>query len=172
MTNTSNMPIEATEMEFTKILARKYELKEDTGGAGELRGGLGIERELEVLQDDVAYTGLGDRHKFHPWGLAGGKEGAAGAFYRVAAEDGSVTRMGHKTTSFPLKKGDVIRVLTPGAGGYGEPYKRSPEKVLKDVIEGKVSVDAARQEYGVAVISDGIRYSVDEQATKALRGGV
>lgn len=172
MTNTSNMPIEATEMEFTKILARKYELKEDTGGAGELRGGLGIERELEVLQDDVAYTGLGDRHKFHPWGLAGGKEGAAGAFYRVAAEDGSVTRMGHKTTSFPLKKGDVIRVLTPGAGGYGEPYKRSSEKVLKDVIEGKVSVDAARQEYGVAVISDGIRYSVDEQATKALRGGV
>ena len=73
MTNTSNMPIEATEMEFTKILARKYELKEDTGGAGQFRGGLGIERELEVLQDDVAYTGLGDRHKFHPWGLAGGK---------------------------------------------------------------------------------------------------
>ena len=116
MTNTSNMPIEATEMEFTKILARKYELKEDTGGAGQFRGGLGIERELEVLQDDVAYTGLGDRHKFHPWGLAGGKEGAAGAFYRVAT-DGTVTKMGHKTTSFPLKKGDVIRVTTPGAGG-------------------------------------------------------
>lgn len=170
MTNTSNMPIEATEMEFTKILARKYELKEDTGGAGELRGGLGIERELEVLQDDVAYTGLGDRHKFHPWGLAGGKEGAAGAFYRIAAEDGSVTQMGHKTTSFPLKKGDVIRVITPGAGGYGDPAKRHPEKVLKDVAEGKVSVEAARKEYGVAVVLDGVRYHVDEQATKALRG--
>ena len=169
MTNTSNMPIEATEMEFTKILARKYELKEDTGGAGEMRGGLGIERELEMLQDDVAYTGLGDRHKFHPWGLAGGKEGAAGAFYRIAAEDGSVTRMGHKTTSFPLKKGDIIRVITPGAGGYGEPVKRAPEKVLKDVIEGKVSVNAAREEYGVAIVSDGVRFSVDEQETKALR---
>lgn len=60
-------------MEFTKILARKYELKEDTGGAGQFRGGLGIERELEMMQDDVAYTGLGDRHKFHPWGLDGGK---------------------------------------------------------------------------------------------------
>lgn len=170
MTNTSNMPIEATEMEFTKILARKYELKEDTGGAGELRGGLGIERELEVLQDDVAYTGLGDRHKFHPWGLAGGKEGAAGAFYRIAAEDGSVTQMGHKTTSLPLKKGDVIRVITPGAGGYGDPAKRAPEKVLKDVVEGKVSVEAARNEYGVAVVLDGVRYHVDEPATKALRG--
>ena len=72
MTNPSNMPIEATEMEFAKILARKYELKADTGGAGEMRGGLDIERELEVLQDNVLYTGLGDRHKFHPLGTGRG----------------------------------------------------------------------------------------------------
>ncbi len=169
MTNTSNMPIEATEMEFTKILARKYELKADTGGAGQYRGGLGIERELEVLQDDVAYTGLGDRHKFRPWGLAGGREGAAGAFYRVAAADGTVTRMGHKTTSFPLKKGDIIRVTTPGAGGYGDPFRRSPELVLKDVVESKVSPQAAKKEYGVAIVFDGVHYSVDETATAALR---
>lgn len=169
MTNTSNMPIEATEMEFTKILARKYELKADTGGAGQYRGGLGIERELEVLQDDVAYTGLGDRHKFHPWGLAGGREGAAGAFYRVAAADKTVTRMGHKTTSLPLKKGDIIRVTTPGAGGYGDPFRRSPELVLKDVVESKVSLQAAKKEYGVAIVFDGVHYSVDETATAALR---
>ena len=49
--------------------------------------------------------------------------------------------MGHKTTSFPLKKGDIIRVETPGAGGYGDPMKREPEKVLTDVIEQKVSVE-------------------------------
>ena len=169
MTNTSNMPIEATEMEFTKILARKYELMKDTGGAGEERGGLGIERELEVLQDDVKYTGLGDRHKFHPWGLEGGKEGGSGAFYRVSAEDGSVTRMGHKTTSFPLKKGDIIRVVTPGAGGYGDPKKRPAEKVLKDVIEQKVSVEAAKREYGVVVVPDGVSFRVDEAATAELR---
>lgn len=169
MTNTSNMPIEATEMEFTKILARKYELKADTGGAGQYRGGLGIERELEVLQDDVAYTGLGDRHKFRPWGLAGGREGAAGAFYRVAAADGTVTRMGHKTTSLPLKKGDIIRVTTPGAGGYGDPFRRDPEHVLKDVVENKVSPQAAKKEYGVAIVFDGVHYSVDETATAALR---
>ena len=169
MTNTSNMPIEATEMEFTKILARKYELMKDTGGAGEERGGLGIERELEVLQDDVKYTGLGDRHKFHPWGLEGGKEGGSGAFYRVSAEDGSVIRMGHKTTSLPLKKGDIIRVVTPGAGGYGDPKKRPAEKVLKDVIEQKVSVEAAKQEYGVVVVPDGVSFRVDEAATAELR---
>lgn len=170
MTNTSNMPIEATEMEFTKILARKYELKKDTGGAGEMRGGLGIERELEIMQDDVLYTGLGDRHKFHPWGLAGGKEGASGAFYHVAVADGSVTRMGHKTTSRPMKKGDIIRVITPGAGGYGDPKKRPAEKVLKDVIEQKVSIEAAKSEYGVVITTaDGIHYEVDETATAALR---
>ncbi len=169
MTNTSNMPIEATEMEFTKILARKYELKADTGGAGEYRGGLGIERELEVLQDEVAYTGLGDRHKFRPWGLAGGRDGAAGAFYRVEAAGGTVTRMGHKTTSLPLKRGDIIRVTTPGAGGYGDPFRRAPEHVLKDVIESKVSVEAAKNEYGVAIVFDGVHYSVDEAATAALR---
>ena len=169
MTNTSNMPIEATEMEFTKILARKYELKADTGGAGEMRGGLGIERELEILQDNVLYTGLGDRHKFHPWGLEGGQPGGTGAFYRVAAEDGSVTRMGHKTTSLPLKKGDVIRVITPGAGGYGDPRKRPAEKVLKDVIEGKVSVEAARDQYGVIISRQGVEFQVDEAATAAAR---
>ena len=67
LTNTTNMPIEATEMEFTKILVRKYELIKDSGGAGEFRGGLGIERELEVTEDNILYTGLGDRHKFRPW---------------------------------------------------------------------------------------------------------
>ncbi len=169
MTNTSNMPIEATEMEFTKILARKYELKADTGGAGEQRGGLGIERELEILQDDVLYTGLGDRHKFHPWGLMGGQPGGTGAFYRIAAEDGSVTHMGHKTTSLPLKKGDVIRVVTPGAGGYGDPKKRPVEKVLKDVIEGKVSVEAAASQYGVVIRSQGVDFTVDVEATQACR---
>ncbi len=169
MTNTSNMPIEATEMEFTKLLARKYELKEDTGGAGEHRGGLGIERELEVLQDNVLYTGLGDRHKFRPWGLAGGGDGGSGAFYRVRAKDGSVTRMGHKTTSLPLEKGDVIRVVTPGAGGYGNPLHRPAQAVLRDVIEKKVSVRAAEEAYGVVIRSQGVSYTIDEQATQALR---
>ena len=151
MTNTSNMPIEATEMEFTKILARKYELYKDSGGAGKMRGGLGIERELEIMQNDVLYTGLGDRHRFHPWGLAGGGDGGVGAFYKISSEGSKVTHMGHKTTSLPMKKGDIIRVVTPGAGGYGNPKERSPEKVLQDVIEEKVSIDAARTLYGVSI---------------------
>ena len=63
----------------------------------------------------------------------------------------------------------MIRVVTPGAGGYGDPKKRPAEKVLKDVIEGKVSVQAAREQYGVVIVSDGIHYQIDEQATASLR---
>ena len=169
MTNTSNMPIEATEMEFPKILARCYELKEDTGGPGEYRGGLGIQRELEILQSGVLYTGLGDRHRFHPWGLAGGGDGSAGAFYRIAGDNGSVSRMGHKTTSFPLKKGDIIRVITPGAGGYGNPRKRPPEKVLQDVLERKVSLQAAREQYAVVIRKEGEHIFLDKAMTSELR---
>ena len=80
-----------------------------------------------------------------------------------------MTRMGHKTTSLPLKKGDIIRVVTPGAGGYGDPKKRPAEKVLKDVIEQKVSVEAAKREYGVVVVPDGVSFRVDEAATAELR---
>lgn len=169
MTNTSNMPIEATELEFNKILARKYELKEDSGGAGKNRGGLGIERELEIMQDNILYTGLGDRHKFHPWGLEGGLDGEVGSFWRIS-KDGKKTKMGHKTSSLSLKKGDVIRVVTPGAGGYGNPRMRPAEKVLNDVIEKKVSAEKARELYGVVICRtpEG-DWQIDKQATAKLR---
>jgi N-methylhydantoinase B len=170
LTNTTNMPIEATEMEFTHILVRKYELRRDSGGAGEYRGGLGIERELEVTEDNILYTGLGDRHRFHPWGLKGGKEGETGAFFHVAATGGTVTKLSHKTTSMALKKGDIIRVYTPGAGGWGDPKKRPVEKVLRDIVENKVSIEAARQVYGVAVTLNGAGLPVlDEAGTNHLR---
>ena len=60
-------------------------------------------------------------------------------------------------------------MVTPGAGGYGDPKKRPAEKVLKDVIEQKVSVEAAKQEYGVVVVPDGVSFRVDEAATAELR---
>jgi len=171
LTNTTNMPIEATEMEFPHILVRKYELRRDSGGAGETRGGLGIERELQVLKDNVFYTGLGDRHRFRPWGLSGGEPGDAGAFFRIKAADKSVAKLSHKTTSLPLKKGDVIRVYTPGAGGCGNPKKRPVEKVLKDITENKVSIGAAREKYGVAAKVDSVTGLpvLDEETTASLR---
>ena len=151
MTNTSNMPIEATEFEFPAIRIQKYVLREDSGGPGKFRGGCGIWREYQVLSDGVAVNCYGDRQKFQPWGLEGGKGGAPGAFYHISGKNGEVTQLSAKTTGLPLQAGDVIRVLTPGAGGMGDPRERPAEKVLQDVREGKVSLEAAKREYGVEI---------------------
>ena len=84
MTNTSNLPIEALEMEFPLLIVHKYGLIENSGGAGEYRGGLGIERIFEAMYDNINYTGLGDRQVYKPWGLYGGMEGDG-------TQDGQVT---------------------------------------------------------------------------------
>jgi N-methylhydantoinase B len=169
MTNTSNMPVEALEIEFPFVTIKKYNFRSDSGGAGEYRGGLGIEREFEIMTDGVSFTGLGDRQKFKPWGLEGGLSGEGGAFYHCPA-GGEAIRLSNKCTGYPVNKGDIIRVYSPGSGGYGNPLKRPVEKVLEDVVESKVSVQKAKELYGVCVVEDKKgKYSIDTEATQALR---
>ena len=151
LTNTSNMPIEATEMEYPDIMVEKYFLRTDSGGAGRFRGGCGIERQYRICSDGMAVNCLGDRQKFQPWGLEGGLPGGAGAFYLLDGETGERTKLSHKTSSLPVKKGDAILVHTPGAGGVGDPRQREPEQVLRDVNCRLVSPQAARELYGVEV---------------------
>ena len=86
------------------------------------------------------------------------------------AADGAVTHLSNKVTSLPMMEHDIVRVITPGAGGYGDPLNRDIQKVLQDVIECKVSVEGARRDYGVVIIGneyDG--YQIDEGATEAMR---
>jgi N-methylhydantoinase B len=168
MTNTSNMPVEALEIEFPIVNIRKYKLRIDSGGAGRYRGGLGIEREFEIVGDGVSYTGLGDRHRFVPWGLAGGGDGLGGAFYHIE-KSGKETHLPSKTTGLPVSKGDLVRVFSPGSGGYGNPLTRPPEDVLRDVIEEKVSIEAAKAQYNVAIERDGETYRIDAATTDQLR---
>lgn len=169
MTNTSNLPVEALEMEFPLVTVCRYALREDSGGAGYNRGGLGIIREYETLFDNITYTGLGDRQKFPPWGLEGGGEGLGGAYYLTRSEDGATTRLTSKCTDVPLYKGDIVSVQTPGSGGYGDPFKREPERVLNDVIEGWVSLENARALYGVAIARENGKYILDLKQTQVLR---
>ena len=170
MTNTSNLPVEALESEFPLVTVRSYRLREDSGGGGRRRGGLGIVREYEVLFDGIVYTGLGDRQKFAPWGLEDGKEGLGGAYYLERA-DGTSERLPSKCTDIPLRRGDVISVRTPGAGGYGDPLTREAAAVLADVVEGKVSPTAAREIYGVAIASVANGFEIDAVGTENLRSG-
>ena len=168
MTNTSNLPIEALEMEFPLLTVKRYALRTDSGGAGYHRGGLGIVREYEAMYDNIQYTGLGDRQKFPPWGLNGGKSGSGGAYYLI--RKGEVDqRLTSKCTDVPLQKGDIISVRTPGAGGYGNPYQRPLNKVLEDVENGYVTQRQAESEYGVTVKNLDGSWKIDYEKTQLLR---
>lgn len=153
LTNTSNMPIEATESEFPAMRLKKYTLRPDSGGAGKYRGGCGIWREYSVTCDGIRVNCFGDRQRFAPWGMEGGKDGAPGAFYHISAKTGEVTQLSPKTTGFLLHKDDIIRVFTPGAGGVGDPHERPAQKILEDVCDQKVSPEAAKELYGTAIVS-------------------
>jgi N-methylhydantoinase B len=114
MTNSLNTPAEALEYAYP-LRVRTYSLRPDSGGKGKFRGGDGIVREIEVLTD-CEVTLLADRRSRGPWGLAGGADGAPGKAF-VTRKDGSVEPMPGKFSS-RLRKGELIRIETPGGGGW------------------------------------------------------
>ena len=146
MTNTSNLPIESLENEYPLMIER-YELVPDSGGAGTWRGGLGLRRVYRPLGHTVTFSGQGERFVSKPWGLMGGESGASGSFEIV--EDGAGRRrLGNKPSALEVGPESVIVVTTPGAGGYGPPQRRAPERVAEDEAEGKFSADNLRRRYG------------------------
>ena len=117
MTNTLNTPIEALERAFP-LQVRRYRLRRGSGGAGEFRGGDGIERDLEVLEPTTVSL-VTERRVSQPWGLAGGEPGAVGENWLLRGGDESrAERLPDKCT-VRLDAGDVLRMLTPGGGGWG-----------------------------------------------------
>lgn len=121
MTNTRNTPIEALERAFP-LRVRRYRLRRGSGGAGMASGGEGIERDLEVLERSTASL-VTERRVSHPWGLAGGESGARGENWLLPrGDEGAAIPLPDKCT-LQLNPGDVIRMLTPGGGGWGTPAK-------------------------------------------------
>jgi len=163
--NTRNNPIEDLESHLPLRIDR-YELRTDACSAGEWRGGLGSIREFTYLEDGGASI-EGEGHMHPPWGFGGGADGATASLtLRRAA--GSETPMPSKVPYTSVSKGDTFIVVGPTGGGYGDARKRPPQQVLGDVLDGLVTVDQARADYGV-VISDAMQ--LDEAATEELRGG-
>jgi len=119
MTNTRNTPIEALERTFP-LRVRRYRLRSGSGGAGEQPGGEGIERDLEVLED-VTVSLITERRVSRPPGLGGGAPGATGENWLLpGGDEAGAERLPDKCT-IRLAAGDVVRVLTPGGGGWGDP---------------------------------------------------
>lgn len=121
VTNTSNLPVEALESEYP-LRVEEYSLIDGSGGEGRYRGGMGIRRSIRVLVDGLEFSCHGDRQRLPPWGLFGGKEGTPGRFEVVRA--GTIKVLPSKTSGVRLKPGDLVRISTPGGGGYGEPVSR------------------------------------------------
>jgi N-methylhydantoinase B len=142
LTNTSNLPIEALEHEYP-LMVERYELVADSGGAGTWRGGLGMHRQIKIMATETEFAYSGTRLQTAPWGLFGGQPGGTGKLVVHRAE-GSVP-----TRDSLLRPGDTLSVVTPGAGGYGDPKQRPRDLVRRDLREGKISARAARQVYGL-----------------------
>jgi N-methylhydantoinase B len=120
----------------------RQELRQDSGGAGKFRGGLGQEVEVEYLADGDGMLGMmSERHEHPAFGLFGGQSGQC----TIATLNGRDAP--HKGRA-PLATGDRLVVKYPGGGGYGDPRERDPERVRQDVEFGYVSAEAARQLYG------------------------
>lgn len=166
ITNTSNLPVECLEQEYPLRIER-YEIREDSGGAGKYRGGLGYIKDYRTLVDDSSFGSHGDRQKVAPWGIEGGLEGEPGCFILNPYGDAPYIFRSGKNSGVELHAGDIISVHTPGSGGYGNPFERDPEKVLYDVKNHKVSLGKARELYGVILNEDTM--TVDYEATARCR---
>jgi N-methylhydantoinase B len=161
--NTRNNPIEDVESHLPLRVLR-YELREDSGGAGKWRGGLGSVREICFLDNGGASV-EGDGHQFQPWGFQGGRDGAT-AELTLRRATGEVVALPSKVPHMSVRFGDVFACIGPSGGGYGDPLERDPEAVRHDVIDGIVSPETAERDYGVIVSAAGV---VDAAATTAMR---
>jgi N-methylhydantoinase B len=139
VTNTSNLPVEALELEYPLTLLR-YELVDGSGGAGKYRGGMGLRRVYRAEADCRVRVDV-SRLRSQSWGLLGGLPGAHGRMV-----PGPGVRFNHDAAE--LKAGDWFEVVTPGAGGYGPPAGRERAAVARDLAEGVIDVAAARDIYG------------------------
>lgn len=166
ISNLANNPVETVEAELG-IEIMRYALRPNSGGAGQWRGGCGMELTFRVLTDDSNVLGRGmERLLFRPWGAHGGKAGLPGELI-VNRGKPDERRLG-KIDVLIVNAGDTVTFLTPGAGGWGNPYDRDPAAVMRDVQDGFVSVDAALADYGVA-IKDG---ELDPTTTRQCRSNL
>ena len=142
--NCTNIPVEVHET-HNPVRVRRIAILPDTGGAGKWRGGCGMLKEIEILTENAVLSHLGDRHRFEPYGVFGGKPGklAESTLYR-----GNEKIVLHSKDVSTLQRDDILSFTLSGAGGYGPPEERSDDLIRQDIADGYVSVEAAQRDYG------------------------
>lgn len=145
LSNCTNTPVEATDMDFDHFRIIGYGLIPDSCGHGRQRGGLGLWRRFEILKDGVNFAIYADRFRLAPYGLFGGTDGARA---RCEIErDGRIIPVRSKD-QLELRRGDILTLYTAGGGGYGPPAERSGAAIAADIAQGFVSEAEARRVYG------------------------
>jgi N-methylhydantoinase B len=162
--NIKNQPIEELELHLPFRFYR-YELIEEKFGAGKYRGGTSAVREYEFLTPAVITT-ESERHSDvdPPPGVRGGKAGNPGAFYKITL-DGKREKLYSKNNAATFKKGERLVIYGVTSGGYGDPKERDLNKVLNDYLDGLISLDQAREDYGVVIKGK----KIDPEETQKLR---
>ncbi len=165
-----NLPTEFTESRFP-FLVESLSLAVDSGGAGEFRGGLGYEKQIRMLKD-AHFMSIADRSILACWGVRGGR---AGAPFQVTIDPGGPheREVDALADAEPVAAGELIRIRTTGGGGWGDPMRRDPALVVRDVVWQKVSPEAALADYGVVLVgsTDDDTLGYDAEATTAERSG-
>ena len=158
-------PLEILEAAYP-VRFTKWALREDSGGAGRYRGGLGAIYEIALLEANADVFLFGERGKVAPRGIVGGGDAATNRFVYEQADGEHTPPMVSKMVGIHITRGQKLRLETPGGGGYGNALDRPPEAVLADVTLGYVSAEVASDSYGVVIAADG---TLDAGATAALR---
>jgi N-methylhydantoinase B len=150
--DTRLIPIELQESMYP-YRVEEFCLRQDSGGAGKWRGGLGFEKQYILLAPCELWANF-DRIGCPPWGVQGAKDAKSGQvlIFKNGEQDSELL---YKTENCPLGAGDRVRMSTGGGGGYGDPRERPVERVKQDVIRGFVSLQSARDDYGVVIGADG-----------------
>jgi N-methylhydantoinase B len=150
--DTRLIPIELQESMYP-FRVEEFRLRQDSGGPGEWRGGLGFDKQYMLLAPCELWANF-DRIGCPPWGVQGAKSAKPGKVL-IFKNGKSEAELLYKTEGCPLQAGDRVRMSTGGGGGYGDPKNRPVELVARDVIRGLVSRESAREDYGVAIDDDG-----------------
>lgn len=161
--DTRNIPIEVEET-FFPIRVERWEWRSDSAGAGRYRGGLGLRKVYRILEDCSLIAAF-ERTKCPPWGLFGGQPAKTGCV--IVRNPGEEPKEFRKVTSYPLKRGGTIELLSAGGGGRGSSFERPIDEVIADIRDGYITAEGARDDYGVVI--DPATLSVDTARTDKLR---
>ena len=145
LSNCSNTPIESIEQVHPHLRVKRYALEPDSGGAGEWRGGLGLCREVEILEEGVIVNFYTDHFKFPPSGVHGGGPGVCGS---MTVYRGNQVIALSSSDSLELEPGDLLSLSLGGGGGYGDPARRPRDRIERDIADGRITVEHAKEKYG------------------------